>query len=98
LKVLCYDAVDSNPVFAIIGNMKKGLNKLSYTVVFAAAEEGGYTATVPALPGCISEGDTFEQAKKNIAEAIGLYLEVTKPKDRASGLADFVIAPVSVSA
>ena len=41
-----------------------------YTVVFSVAEEGGYTATVPALPGCISEGDTFEEAKKNIAEAI----------------------------
>ena len=82
----------------IIDDMKRVLHKSLYTVVFSVAEEGGYTATVPALPGCISEGDTFEEAKKNIAEAIELYLEVTKPKDRKPELADFVIAPVSVNA
>ncbi len=48
---------------------------LEYDVVFEEAEEGGYTAYVPALPGCISEGDTFEEAKKNITEAISVYLE-----------------------
>lgn len=72
-------------------------NKLSYAAVFTPAEEGGYIATVPALPGCISEGDTFEEAKKNIAEAIELYIEVLKPKGNLSKLADFVIAPVSVN-
>ena len=39
------------------------------------SEEGGYTAIVPSLPGCISEGDTKEEAIKNIKEAIELYLE-----------------------
>jgi predicted RNase H-like HicB family nuclease len=39
------------------------------------SEEGGYTVTVPSLPGCISEGDTKEEAIKNIKEAIELYLE-----------------------
>lgn len=39
-------------------------------------DEGGYTVLVPDLPGCISEGDTKEEALKNIAEAIDLYLEV----------------------
>ncbi len=39
------------------------------------SEEGGYTVTVPSLPGCISEGDTKEEAIKNIREAIELYLE-----------------------
>lgn len=48
---------------------------LRYDAVFEEAEEGGYTVYVPALPGCISEGDTFEEAKKNIAEAITAYLE-----------------------
>jgi len=38
-------------------------------------EEGGFTAYVPSLPGCISEGDTKEEAIKNIKEAIELYLE-----------------------
>ncbi len=41
---------------------------LKYDVVFEEAAEGGYTAYVPSLPGCISEGDTFEEAKSNIAE------------------------------
>jgi predicted RNase H-like HicB family nuclease len=53
----------------------KSKNILKYDVVFEEAEEGGYTVTVPLLPGCISEGDTFEKAKANIADAITLYLE-----------------------
>lgn len=48
---------------------------LTYDVVFEEQEVGGYTVTVPSLPGCISEGDTFEQAKAMIADAIKLYLE-----------------------
>ncbi|HII71979.1 TPA: type II toxin-antitoxin system HicB family antitoxin [Candidatus Woesearchaeota archaeon] len=49
---------------------------MELTVVLEPAEEGGYTAHVPALPGCVSEGDTKEEALKNIKEAIELYLEV----------------------
>lgn len=41
-------------------------------------EDGGYTAYVPALPGCISEGDTEAEALRNIEEAIDLYLEVVE--------------------
>lgn len=48
---------------------------LKYDVIFEEQPDGGYTVTVPSLPGCISEGDTFEQAKENIAEAITAYLE-----------------------
>lgn len=44
-------------------------------VVLEPSDEGGYTAYVPSLPGCISEGDTREQAIANIKEAIALYLE-----------------------
>jgi predicted RNase H-like HicB family nuclease len=44
-------------------------------VNLAPAEEGGYTVYVPALPGCISEGDTRGEALANIREAIELYLE-----------------------
>ncbi len=48
---------------------------LKYDVIFEEQEVGGYTVTVPSLPGCISEGDTFEEAKSNIEDAILLYLE-----------------------
>ncbi|MGB8166774.1 MAG: type II toxin-antitoxin system HicB family antitoxin [Chthoniobacteraceae bacterium] len=44
-------------------------------VVLEPSEEGGFTAIVPSLPGCISEGATREEALKNIEEAIELYLE-----------------------
>ncbi len=44
-------------------------------VVLEPSEEGGYTVIVPSLPGCISEGDTKEDALKNIQEALELYLE-----------------------
>jgi predicted RNase H-like HicB family nuclease len=44
-------------------------------VVLKPAEEGGYTVYVPSLKGCISEGDTKEEALHNIKEAIELYLE-----------------------
>ena len=48
---------------------------MKLTIVLEPAEEGGFTAYVPSLPGCISEGDTKEDAIKNIREAVELYLE-----------------------
>lgn len=48
---------------------------LSYTVIFEPQPEGGYTAYVPALPGCVSEGDTLEEAKEMIKDAIRCYCE-----------------------
>ena len=48
---------------------------LKYDVIFEEQPDGGYTVTVPSLAGCISEGDTFEQAKENIEDAIKLYVE-----------------------
>lgn len=48
---------------------------LEYDVIFEEQPNGGYTVTVPSLPGCISEGDTFEQSKENITDAIKLFLE-----------------------
>ena len=47
-------------------------------IVFEPSEEGGYTVYVPSLPGCISEGDTKEEALSNIREAIELYLELVE--------------------
>jgi predicted RNase H-like HicB family nuclease len=44
-------------------------------VILEPSEEGGYTVTVPSLPGCISEGTTRDEALQNIREAIELYLE-----------------------
>ncbi|MDP4011228.1 MAG: type II toxin-antitoxin system HicB family antitoxin [Candidatus Roizmanbacteria bacterium] len=54
---------------------QKNVRILQYDVIFEEAEEGGYSAYVPSLPGCISEGDSFEEVKTNIQEAITAYLE-----------------------
>jgi predicted RNase H-like HicB family nuclease len=66
---------------------RKSLKKKVYqfTAIFEKNEDGGYTVTVPSLPGCISEGDTFDEALKSIKEAIVLYLEVMK-KDKEISL------------
>ena len=45
------------------------------TVILEQESDGGYVATVPALPGCVSQGDTREEAIRNIAEAAELYVE-----------------------
>jgi predicted RNase H-like HicB family nuclease len=47
----------------------------SFTVLFEPAEEGGYVATCPALPGLVTEGDTLEEARANARDAIHGYLE-----------------------
>lgn len=56
---------------------------MKFKVVLEPSEEGGYTVYVPSLRGCISEGDTKEEALENIREAIELYLE---PKEEVPSL------------
>ena len=46
-----------------------------YTAVFEPAVEGGYIVTVPALPGLVTEGDTLEEARVVVKDAIRGYLE-----------------------
>ena len=52
--------------------------RLRYTVLMEPNEDGEYTATVPSLPGCISEGATREEALAEIEEAISGYIEVAR--------------------
>ena len=44
-------------------------------VIIHKADEGGFWAEVPALPGCVSQGETMDEIKANIQEAIELWLE-----------------------
>ena len=48
---------------------------LSYTVILEREADGGFVASVPALPGCVSQGDSRQEALLNIREAIELYIE-----------------------
>ena len=45
---------------------------MRYTVVLEQEEDGGYVVSVPALPGCVSQGDTRTEALNNVREAIEL--------------------------
>jgi predicted RNase H-like HicB family nuclease len=60
-------------------------------------DEHGYFAYVPALKGCVSQGDTFEEALKNIREAIELYIEDLESDEigRAANK-NYIIAPIEV--
>ncbi len=48
---------------------------LNYTIILQKENEGGYSVTVPALPGCITYGKTVDQAKEKAIEVIELYLD-----------------------
>ena len=51
---------------------------MRFTVVYEQEPDGGYVVTVPALPGCVSQGDSRDQAAANIREAIEAYVEALK--------------------
>ena len=63
---------------------------MKLNVILEASNEGGFTVHVPALPGCISEGDTEEEALANIREAIELYLEDTEDRRMPTNLTTIV--------
>lgn len=48
---------------------------MRYTVILEQEEDGGFVASVPALPGCVSQGDTRDEALRNLHEAADLYIE-----------------------
>ena len=48
---------------------------MRYTILLEPEEDGGFVVSVPALPGCISQGDTRDEAMANIREAISVYIE-----------------------
>ena len=51
------------------------MNTLNYRVILRKEPEGGYTVNVPSLPGCITYGDTVDEAIQMSKEAISLYIE-----------------------
>ena len=48
---------------------------MRYTVILEQEPDGGYVVSVPALPGCVSQGDSRAEALSNIREAIELYID-----------------------
>ena len=70
----------------------------TYMAFFEQEKDGGYSVSVPSLPGCFSQGDTFEEARKNIKEAIELYLDDADEdiKEHLRTRREEVITPVNV--
>lgn len=54
------------------------MTELTLTTVFEEAEEGGYIGYVAELPGANTQGDTIEETRENLAEAIQLILETNR--------------------
>ena len=50
----------------------------TFTAVYEPAEEGGYVAFVEEVPGAISQGETLDEARENLKEALELMLEVNR--------------------
>jgi len=76
---------------------KKIAKVLKYTAVFEPEKSGGYSVVIPALPGCISQGETFEEALKNIKEAAELYLEDLRQSEIPKEERPIVVSPVEIS-
>jgi predicted RNase H-like HicB family nuclease len=66
---------------------RRGFANLKIKVVVHEAEEGGYWAEVPAIPGCATQGDTMEELLQNLREAIEgcLSVDVAEPKEDDAG-------------
>jgi predicted RNase H-like HicB family nuclease len=60
----------------------ENLDVRTYAVVIHEDPEGGFWGEVPALPGCYSQGETIDELKDNIREAIAGVLEVLKEQGR----------------
>jgi antitoxin HicB len=77
--------------------MKKKI--LDYTALFEPAEEGGYIVSVPALPGCVTQGETFEEAVAMIKDAMEGYLAILQEagQDVPEEKSDVVITKIAVT-
>lgn len=70
---------------------------MEYTILIHKAEEGGFWAEVPALPGCFSQGETFEETVVNTKEAIKLHISCLREDGEEIPMdTDLIISRVQV--
>jgi len=71
---------------------------LEYNTIFQK-EEKGYSVWVPSLPGCTSQGKTFEEALENIKEAMALYLEdqIDNKNEEIDNIHNQFMVPVGIN-
>jgi predicted RNase H-like HicB family nuclease len=70
---------------------------LSYKVVLEPSKDGGCSVYVPSLPGCVSEGDSYQEALDNIREAIRGWLEVAQEFSDDIPCSDVLTEAIEVS-
>ena len=58
---------------------------MTLKAIIHEAEEGGFWAEVPALPGCVTQGESVEEVTRNLREAIAGWLSVETPETGAAG-------------
>jgi predicted RNase H-like HicB family nuclease len=73
------------------------METLFYKVIFEPQEEGGFTAYCPKLPGCVSEGETYEETYTNIKESLELYLQTMKERNIELQIDDIHISEIGVA-
>jgi predicted RNase H-like HicB family nuclease len=73
------------------------VKEYNYTIILEREEDGSYHAFCPALPGCHTQGDTYEEALENIKDAIKLYIESLKAHKEKIPTEDIIIKPVKVA-
>ncbi len=74
------------------------MEEYKYTIILEKEDEGGYHAFCPALPGCHTQGDTYEETLENIEDAIKLYIESLKAHQEPIPDEDITIKPLKVTA
>lgn len=72
------------------------MREYNYTIILEREEDGGYHAFCPTLPGCHTQGDTFDEAMENIKDAIKLYIESLKAHKEPIPEEDITIKPLKV--
>lgn len=79
--------------------MIRHMENIHYTLIFRPEPEGGFTVTVPALPGCVTYGKNLKQAKEMAADAIGGYLaSLRKDKEPIPTDQDIFVGSIRVRA
>ncbi len=73
------------------------MKEYNYTVILEKEEVGGYHAFCPSLPGCHTQGDTYDETMDNIKDAVKLYIESLKAHKEAIPAEDLTIKPLKVA-
>ena len=73
------------------------MKEYNYTIILEKEEDGGYHAFCPSLPGCHTQGDTYDETMSNIKDAVKLYIESLKAHKEPIPAEDITIKPLKVA-